>query len=59
MVMAIRTTSLALLALAGIMLSACTPAAPVSNAGVEQAFASGGIIPVQPYTRSIFSSNNF
>jgi type IV pilus biogenesis protein CpaD/CtpE len=38
---------------------ACTGAPGVPQAGVADAYETSGLVTISPYTRTIFSSNNF
>jgi len=42
-----------------ISLQACAPAYTPSSNAVAQAYETSGLVPSQPYTRTIFSSSNF
>lgn len=41
------------------MLQACSPAYVPTTDEVAQAYNSSGVVPVRPYTRTIFSSSQF
>lgn len=40
-------------------LQACTPAGTLPQDGVTAAYETSGLMPVNPYTRSIFNTHNF
>ena len=41
------------------LLAACSPSYVPTPDEVAQAYESSGMVPIPPYTRTIFSSNNF
>ena len=54
-----RIVKLALIGAAFTSLQACSPAASSGEYGVVDAYKASDTIAIQPYTRSIFSTNNF
>lgn len=55
-----RTITKAILMMAVLVsLQACTPNTSVEYSAVADAYNTSGVMPVTPYTRTIFSSHNF
>jgi len=42
-----------------LLLQACAPAAAPAEINVASAYETSGILPVKPYTRTIFSTTNW
>ena len=57
----IHNTKLILIGCCALLASACTNTTTIAATptAVEEAFLSSSVVNVQPYTRTIFSSNNF
>jgi|GEM_PF-3510680 len=54
------TLSKLALLIATLCLQACASGyAPAGSGGVAEAFEASGTVAMKPYTRSVFSSNNF
>jgi len=54
-----NTANAALIGVLLLSLQSCAPSYLASSDGVTNAYATSGVIPIQPYTRTIFSSSNF
>ncbi|MFO0388401.1 MAG: hypothetical protein ACK502_01585 [Alphaproteobacteria bacterium] len=53
------TTKALLMVVALVSLQACSPASGTDYTAVAEAYDTSGVMPVTPYTRTIFSSHNF
>lgn len=48
-----------LIGTAFVSLQACAPTGTASGKGVAEAFETSGVVPIGPYTRTIFSTGDF